>query len=289
MEEISVLGSIFQEFSLFEIWGPIWLALCIGIIYLYNKYIIASHEYTLGTSRIKFFYTGISLLYLLHGSPFSILADYYLFSAFMFQIAITCFIAVPLIVIGLPFKLFKKYVWNYKLRLFIKIAGHPWIALIIFSALFTLYITPGVFNVVHGSKTLSLLYNFVLFMYAFFMWWAILNPVRRLNELGPLLRIVYIFLASLALMPIGFYLLLVLKAHYLIYQEAAGDILPMMTAVYDQQLAGGLLKVIQLSSFGFVMFKTLQHWGWREEDEGAAYNKNDRYVQGIVIRKDDKE
>lgn len=284
-----MLGSIFQGFSLFDIWGPIWLSLCIAIVYLYKNYIINSREYTLRTSQVKFFYTGIILLYILHGSPFSIIADYYLFSAFMLQMAITSFIAVPLIVIGLPFKLFKKYVWNYKLRLFIKVVGHPWVALLIFSMLFTLYFTPGVFNIVHGSKALSLLYNFVLFMYAFFMWWAIINPVRRLNELGPLLRIVYIFLASLALMPIGFYLLLVLKAHYPIYQEVVGDILPMMTAVYDQQLAGGLLKCIQLSSFGFVMYKTLRHWGWREEDEGAAYNKNDRYVQGIVIRKDDKE
>lgn len=283
------MGSIFQGFSLFEIWGPVWLVLAIWLCYLYNKHIINSPEYEVGSSQVKYFYTGVILLYLLHGSPFSIIADHYLFSALMLQMSLTYFVIVPLLIIGLPFKWFKKYAWNHKLRLSIKVAGHPWLTLIIFSALFSVYFIPSVFNVIHASMVLSLIVKVFMFIYAFFMWWAIINPVRRLNDLAPLVRIGYIFFASLALMPIGFFFLLVLTAHYPAYQATAGDLFPVMTAVYDQQLAGGLLKLIQLSSFIYAMYKIVQAWVWREEDEGHAYDKNFRVVQGVVIRVDEKK
>src|SRR5690625_6914156 len=87
------------------------------------------------------------------------------------------------------------------------------------------------------------------------MWWAILNPVRRINELSPLYRIAYIFLASLALMPIGFFHLLNLNANYVLYFPTEAMIIPQLTNIYDQQLAGGILKLIQLSSFIFVMYR----------------------------------
>lgn len=289
MGEIKVLGSIFQEYSLFEIWGPHWFGLALLTGYLYHKYIIHSPEYNLGSRHLKYFYTGLIMLYILQGSPFSIIADYYLFSALMVQMALTSFVVIPLLIIGLPFRWFKKYAWNHKLRMLIKIAGHPWITLIIFSSLFTVYFVPVIFNVIHVNVFTLTIYKILLFVYAFFMWWTILSPVPRLNELGPLARIMYVFLASLALMPIGFFFLLVPTAHYPVYQAVAGEIFPAITAVYDQQLAGGILKLIQLSSFCFVMFKIVRSWDWREEDEGYAYNKNDRVVQGIVIRMKDKK
>ncbi|WP_253286658.1 cytochrome c oxidase assembly protein [Virgibacillus sp. MSJ-26] len=283
------MGSIFQGFAWYEIVGPLWLALVIWLGYSYNKHIIKSPEYDVGSGRVKYFYTGLVLLYLLHGSPFSIIADHYLFSALMLQMSLTYFVVVPLLIIGLPFKWFKKYAWNHKLRLSIKVAGHPWLTLVIFSGMFTVYFIPSVFNVIHASIILTLTVKIVMLVYAFFMWWAIINPVRRLNDLAPLVRIGYIFFASLALMPIGFFFLLVLTAHYPAYQGTVGDIFPVMTAVYDQQLAGGLLKLIQLSSFIFAMYKIVQGWVWREEDEGHAYDKNFRVVQGVVIRVDDEK
>jgi len=283
------MTSLFQNYSLFETWGPLWLALVIWLGYSYKKHIVNSPEYEVGSGREKFFYTGIVLLYLLHGSPFSIIADHYLFSALMTQMSLTYFVIVPLLIIGLPFKWFKKYAWNHKLRLSIKIAGHPWLTLIFFSGMFTVYFIPSVFNVIHASVILSFVIKTIMFVYAFFMWWAIINPVRRLNELSPLVRIGYIFFASLALMPIGFFFLLVLTAHYPAYQETVGEVFPVMTAVYDQQLAGGVLKLIQLTSFIFAMYKIVQHWVWSEEDEGHAYDKNFRVVQGVVIRMDEKK
>src|SRR5699024_11763596 len=75
MGAIKLMTSLFQDYSLFETWGPLWLALVIWLGYSYKKHIVNSPEYEVGSGREKFFYTGIVLLYLLHGSPFSIIAD----------------------------------------------------------------------------------------------------------------------------------------------------------------------------------------------------------------------
>src|SRR5690625_5022591 len=203
MGAIKLMTSLFQDYSLFETWGPLWLALVIWLGYSYKKHIVNSPEYEVGSGREKFFYTGIGLLYLLHGSPFSVIANHYLFSALMTQMSLTYFVIVPLLIIGLPFKWFKKYAWNHKLRLSIKIAGHPWLTLIFFSGMFTVYFIPSVFNVIHASVILSFVIKTIMFLYAFFMWWAIINPVRVLIDLILLVRIVFIFFVLLEFMPIG--------------------------------------------------------------------------------------
>ncbi|HLR51434.1 MAG TPA: cytochrome c oxidase assembly protein [Candidatus Avamphibacillus sp.] len=284
-----MINTIFADVSWFEIWGPLWLVLVIGIGYLYNKHLVQSHEYEKDPKRTKLFYTGLVLFYLVHGSPFSVIADHYLFSGLMLQASLTYFVIIPFFIIGLPFKWFKKYAWNHKLRLSIKVAGHPWLTLVLFNAIFSIYFLPGVFNVIHDSFILSFVTKAILFFYAFFMWWAIINPVRRLNDLAPHIRIAYIFFASVLLFPIGFYFIVVLQAHYPVYQATAGELLPGMTAVYDQQLAGGILKLIQLSSFIYAMFKIVQSWGQKEMEEGHPYDKNYRVVQGVVIHLDDKK
>nr|WP_246570077.1 cytochrome c oxidase assembly protein [Lentibacillus saliphilus] len=258
--------------------------------YLYTQYIVRSPEYELLAGKRALFYGALGLLYVLHGSPFSIIADHYLFSALMLQMAGTLFIAVPFMILGLPTSWFRKFVWNHKLRLSMAIAGHPWITVIIFNALFTAYFMPSIFNIVHESIVLSLIVKATLFVYAFFMWWVIMNPLPGLNELAYLTRIAYIFVAALSLMPIGFFFLIVQNAHYPVYEAGAGAIFPAMTAIYDQQFAGGILKLIQLSSFIFAMFQILKKWGREEEAlEGTVDDKNIRIVQGIVIRLDQKK
>src|SRR5699024_11438826 len=86
---------------------------------------------------------------------------------------------------------------------------------------FTVYFIPSVFNVIHSSIILTLTVKIVMLVYAFFMWWAIINPVRRLNDLAPLVRIGYIFFASLALMPIGFFFCSSLPPLFLLFRVPA--------------------------------------------------------------------
>lgn len=270
---------------MFELFGPFWLGLVVLGWYLYREKILRSGTYEVQSYQKASFYIALFLIYFFYGSPFSVLADTYLFSALMSQAAFTYFIIMPLLIISFPFELYKKYTWNYRNRLFLQIVGHPWLTLVIFTVLFSVYFVPTVFNFVHEHIALVLLYHFVLFVYAFFMWWAILNPVRRINELSPLYRIAYIFLASLALMPIGFFHLLNLNANYVLYFPTEAMIIPQLTNIYDQQLAGGILKLIQLSSFIFVMYRIVKAWALRmQKKDGDPLDENLRVVQGVGIR-----
>src|SRR5699024_9233904 len=125
----------------------------------------------------------------------------------------------------------------------------------------------------------------VLVVNAFLMWWVILAPLPELSKLSYLMRIGYTFFAAMMLMPIGFFLIVIMQAHYPVYENVAGEVIPALTAIYDQQLAGGVLKVFQLTSFLIAIFHILRQWGEEEEEkEGEVGDKNIRIVQGIPIR-----
>lgn len=276
-------NTIFENISWFEMWGPLWLVFVIALGYMYHKYIVKHSEYNIGYGKKIPFYTGLILFYLLHGSPFSVIANHYLFSALTLQLSLTYFAVIPFLIIGTPYEWFKKYTWNHTLRLLINSVGHPWLTLVLFNMLFSIYFIPSVFNIVHASVILTFIVQTILFLYGFFMWWIIISPVPRLNKLSNFQRIAFTFIASALMMPIGFFLLVVLDAHYTVFIEAEGDIFPVITAVYDQQMAGGLLKFIQIISYVLAVYQILKHWVWSEEEEGVAYDKNYKTVQGIVI------
>lgn len=66
-----------------------------------------------------------------------------------------------------------------------------------------------------------------------------------------------------------------------------GELIPILTAVYDQQLAGGLLKLIQIISYAYALLIIFFKWGKQEEAmEGKVDEKNLRYARGVVIHFD---
>lgn len=257
----------------------------VGLGIFYHQRFFKQNSDSLSTYQKSIFYISFLLLILLFVTPFHLIAKQYLFSAHMLQLALLYFVIVPLLIVSLPANFLKRLSWNYRFRMIMKIAGHPWLSLIIFNILFTVYFVPSVFNTVHPSFGLFTLFHLLLLLYAFFMWWAILGPVKRINEMKPLTKIFFIFLASMALMPIGFYHLLVLSPRYVPYFATEAKFLPVLTNVYDQQLAGGILKLIQLASFIFVMYRIVKAWAIQmQEKDGDPLNDNVRFVQGIMIR-----
>src|SRR5699024_2896558 len=144
-----------------------------------------------------------------------------------------------------------------------------------------------VFNLIHGNILLTLLAQLILFVNAFFMWWVIIYPLPELRGLNYLLRALYIFLASTILMPTGFFYIVVEQAHFPAYIALQGELMPMLTAIYDQQLAGGLLKFIQIFSYAIALLIIFFKWGKQEEEmEGKVDEKNIRYARGVVIHLD---
>lgn len=98
------------------------------------------------------------------------------------------------------------------------------------------------------------------------------------------MRLGYIFFVAMLLMSIGIFV--TMHAHYPVYASAAGEFVPALTAICDQQLAGGVLKIIQLTSYTIALFKIVMLWGKKEEEKvgEGALDENLRIIQGIPVR-----
>jgi putative membrane protein len=241
------------------------------------------------SKQTKYFFSAVILIYLVKGSPFSVIADDYLVSAHMLQLAILFFSAAPLFILSLPEAFLREQLWNHKMKLAIRILDRPWVVGVAFTALITSYFLPNVFNLLQQNSLLQFAAQAVMMFSALLMWWEIIAPFAEEKKLTNLTTIAYIFFLAVLLMPIGFFLLVVQEANYPVYAAAAGDIFSSLDAVGDQQLAGGLLKVLQIGSFIMALLHIVMKWG-REEAlrEGQIDNKNIRIARGVVIHLDDK-
>lgn len=283
------MSGIFSTYTWYELWGPIWIALLLLLSYVYVRKIVKSHLYEATSQQVKYFFYAIFTVYIVKGSPFTVLANDYFFSAHVFQISMLLFVATPLFILSLPTDFLRRYFWDYRMRNAIKLFAHPWVTAIFFNGLLTIYFVPSVFNAVQASMLLTSIAQTVLILHAFLMWWTIITPLPEVSKLSDFTRVAYVFCTALLLMPIGIFLIIIEKAHYPAYASVV-ELVPMMTAVYDQQLAGGTLKAIQLTSYGIALFKIMMLWAKKEEEnEGKIDDENIRVVQGVVIHLDDKK
>ncbi|HLR08619.1 MAG TPA: cytochrome c oxidase assembly protein [Bacillota bacterium] len=282
--------SVFSDYAWYELFGPVWFVAMALLSYLYVRKIVLSHRYQTTHHHIGYFFSAVILLCIVKGSPFAVIADNYLFNAHVLQLSIMFFVIAPLFILSLPEDLWNQYFWNHRLKMTMKILGHPWLTAISFNGLVTIYFIPRVFNTLQENVFLLAISQVILMVNAFLLWWVIISPVPKVSNFSYLTRIGYIFFTAMLLMPIGIFLLVIQKAHYPVYETVAGELFPGLTAVYDQQLAGGFLKIIQLTSYTIALLKIVMAWGRKEEEkEGEVGDKNIRVVQGIPIRLNNKK
>ncbi|PWA12042.1 hypothetical protein DCC39_08145 [Pueribacillus theae] len=283
-------GSLFSNYTWYEMWGPVWIAVLALLSYLYIRKIALSHQYRVAGEKVKYFFFAAILLYLAKGSPFSIIADDYMFSMHVLQLSIMLFVVTPLFILSLPTDFIRRYFWDYRMRNAIKLFAHPWMTAIFFNGLLTVYFVPSVFNTIHQSFLLTSIAQIILMFNAFLMWWTIITPLPEVSKLSDFTRTAYVFCTAMLLMPIGIFFIIIETAHYPAYEAVAGMIIPAINAIYDQQLAGGLLKAIQLTSYGIALFYLIMRWAKKEEDkEGKIDDESLRVVQGVVIHFPDKK
>ena len=280
-------GILFSNYTWYELWGPVCFIAMVITSYWYHKKIVVSHFYRISSEQVKCFYVAAGLFYVVKGSPIKVIANDFLFSAHVFELAVLFFIVLPLGILSLPTELLRVYFWHYRLRNIVKLFSNPWIASIVFNGMFTAYLFPTIFNQIQQNLVIYLISQIILLSAAFLMWWTIIVPVPEVNNFSHFTRVAYVFLNSIMLMPIGLFLILSMnQAHYPIYEAAAHQLLPSLSAEYDQQLGGGLLKAIQLMSYSTALFYLIGNWAKEEEEH---QEENIRVVQGIVIHLPDKK
>jgi len=281
---------LLENHSIYSLFKLHWLILFSFFIYWYVKRIVVGTLYQVTNNQRLYFFIAIFLLIVLKATPLDVIGTYYLFSIHVLQISFICFIVIPLLILSMPRNYLRQLIWNYRTRIVVTILSHPWLSLVTFNGLLTIYFIPNVYTFLQTNIVLHLLYQALLVITAIFMWVVIIQPVREFQVLNHLLRAAYIFFASLILMPIGFYFVIVQKVHLPLYYEVEGVITPLLTIIYDQQLGGGILKLTQMFSYTFALLFIMLEWGRREQaKEGTVDEENIRYVRGVVIHLDDKK
>lgn len=283
-----MFGSLFSELTWYELWGPIYFIISLALVYWYFKSVVRFYRGQMNRQQINYFITSVILLYVAMGSPLAAMGKHYLFSAYMLQLSILFFVAVPLFILSLPRQYIRSFFWNHRTKFLIQLLGKPWLTAVTFNGLLTIFFVPFVFNFFKSYPILMGIAQLILLINSFLIWWVIISPLPEISRFSYLTRAAYIFFASLLLLPIGFFHLIVQAENYPFYAAVQGELIPTLTAVYDQQAAGGTLKIFQLSSYTLALLLIVSRWVKQSDEiEGQVVEKNIRYVRGVVIHLDD--
>ncbi|OPX03277.1 cytochrome c oxidase assembly factor CtaG [Geobacillus sp. LEMMY01] len=279
-------------FGFVALWSPYFLAFLLLITCLY--FMIVGPWRTRFTKegpptrkQKAYFVTGIVFLYISLGSPVDLLGRL-IFSAHMIQMAILSFMAPPLLILGIPNWLFERLFEIRPLKAAVTLLTKPLFAVVLFNSLFSFYHVPFIFDLANSNALYHAVITTMIFIAAWMMWWPLLNKMPGWQSLSGLKKIGYIFADGALLTPACALIIFAGKPLYATYYDpqmwlkslalcVPADTLAsldltgpeMFFAVpllYDQQLGGILMKIIQEIIYGIMLFFAFREW-YRKEKE----------------------
>lgn len=248
-------------------WHPVWLAALMVAGYIYIRI-----EGSRIMEKIRFF-SGLTLVYGALGTPLSSFAFHGMITALIFQLSVLFFVVPPLLIRGFPLKRIRPLLRKNGIKKTFSVITYPWFTAILFNFGFSIFLFPYFFNWLHGH---ALAFDFsegFLFLAALSMWWSILSPLPELNPLTQLKRLFYIFITAVMLTPIAFLMLFTKQGLYPAY-AVTPSVFPYLNAIYDQQIAGGLLKAFQLSAYSVELIIIIYEWVRKEKETGNDSKSN---------------
>jgi cytochrome c oxidase assembly factor CtaG len=236
------------------------------------------------------FLLALFLIYLIKGSPIDLLGHLML-TFHMVQMALLYMLVPQLLFAAVPAWVWKKWIELPGIRQLFRFFTKPLMALVGFNGLFSLYHVPVIFDAVKTNAWLHGIYTGVLFVFALFMWWPLLNQLEPYQTLTGLKRVGYIFAdgalltpacALIMFSPEPFYatytnpelwirqLSLCVPADRLASLDLPGpEIINPLSLHDDQQLGGVIMKILQELFYGFVLLRVFIEW-YRNETENSG-------------------
>ncbi len=218
--------------------------------------------------QVLLFSAGVASLYLVAGTPVHDISEQYLLSMHMFQHTVFTLVTAPLLLAGIP-----AWVWQAALRQrgvmpLAKRLVNPVAAFGIFNLLMVLTHLPASVDYSLNHHSFHFFVHAVLVASAMLMWWPILSVVPQLPRMSAPLQMAYLFVQSLIPTVIAAFVTFADGTVYTFYDRA-----PRMwglTPVEDQQIAGGIMKLI--GSLILWTFITIAFFEWysreqRQDDE----------------------
>lgn len=211
------------------------------------------------------FLLGVGALFAGAGTPLHDLGEEYLLSAHMLQHLLFTMVAPPLLIAGTP-----DWLWRWLLRprhvmAAARLLTRPVVAFSIFNALLVLTHLPPTVDLALHLGVFHFFVHAMLVASALLMWWPVLSPLPELPRLSYPLQIAYLFLQSLLPAVIASFVTFANHPVYSFYEHAPR--LWSISPVEDQQIAGGLMKLLgSLILWSFMGYAFFQ-WYERERAE----------------------
>lgn len=219
-------------------------------------------------SQVLLFALGLVALYLAGGTPLHDLGEERLLSAHMAQHLLFTLAAAPLLIAGVPSWLWAWLLLRPVVRPAAQFLTRPLVAFSIFNAMLLLTHLPPTVDLALRVGAFHFAVHVTLVVTAGMMWWPVLSPLPQLARLSPPLQMGYLFLQSLLPSVMASFITFADRAVYPFYANAPR--IWGISPVEDQQVAGGLMKVVGslvLWSFMAVIFF---RWYAREEAESRG-------------------
>ncbi len=220
-------------------------------------------------SQALLFHAGVLTLYLAGGTPLHDLGEEYLLSAHMVQQLLFTLVAAPLLLAGVP-----SWLWQALLRLprvlpVARILTRPLFAFAQFNALILLTHLPATVDLALDVALFHFAIHGLLVVAAMLMWWPILSPLSELPRLSYPLQMAYLFLQSVLPSVMASFITFSDRVVYPFYAHAP-RLWDGLDPMSDQQIAGGIMKllgsIILWSFMGVAFFQ----WYRREEAESRG-------------------
>ncbi|HLA18753.1 MAG TPA: cytochrome c oxidase assembly protein [Dehalococcoidia bacterium] len=219
-------------------------------------------------SQVIAFSLGVLVLYIAAGTPVHDISEQYLFSVHMVQHLLFTMVAAPLLLVGTPAWLWQALLRRPGVMPVARLLTNPLVAFSAFNAVLLVTHLPSVVDLALRHHEVHLLVHFVLVVTALMMWWPILSTVPELPRLSYPLQMAYLFLQSLLPAVLASFITFSEGAVYEFY--AAAPRIWGISAVTDQQIAGGIMKLVgSLILWGFIGVAFFR-WYQREQQMSGS-------------------
>jgi cytochrome c oxidase assembly factor CtaG len=243
----------------------------VGILALGAGHTVWARRHDAPRSCSVYFTAGLVVIWAALETPLDPLGDHYLQSAHMVQHMLLVVVAPPLLLLGLTPTMAGTLLRLPGLR---AVTG-PIPGQCVYAAGILFWHIPAAFDAALTDGLAHIVEHLVFLAIGVLFWWPLIGATSvvsrwRLTE-GQ--KLVYIFIGTLPMMAVALPLQFSRSVFYASYADAP-RIVPGISAVIDQTIAGALMMAIDMVVLGFDGLVVLYRWFEREEpEEGALADK----------------
>lgn len=255
---------------------PVQMEVILPLLFVQTAYVYAVTRLRprlSGAARVKrrqvvLFSLGLLVLYLATGSVLDHLADNYLLSAHMLELVLMTLVAAPLLLSGVPSWLLALPLRSLALTRLARFVTKPLVALAVYNGVLLMTHLPVFYELALRNDGLHFLMHALWLGAGLLLWWPVLSPLPELPRPSYPLQVGYLFLQSLLPAVMASFITFSDRVVYSFYADAPR--IWNLSPITDQQIAGGLMKLLGSLILWSFMAVVFFRWYAREEAEAEG-------------------